>query len=288
MTAALDRRLNAFRPDLADIRLEGRVAAECFVAGRPARVIDSTLPLRTAPRPDAGLDTEAIFGDRATIFDCDDEGWAWVQLDRDGYVGYAPAAGLLPGAAAAPTHKVAALRTFVYPAASIKEPPLAWLSLGSEVSIVREATAPNGRVFGVTATGGAIVLHHLVPLAALESDPVAVAERFLGTPYLWGGKSSLGIDCSGLVQTALRACGRDVPRDADMQEKALGSDIGLDPALWRRGDLMFWPGHVAFVRDADTILHANAKDMAVAVESIASVLARTAAAGDPLRRVARL
>lgn len=288
MSAPLDRRLNAFRPDLADARLQGQVTAEHFVAGRPARVIDGVLPVRVAPRPDAGLDTEAVYGDRVTIFESDDEGWAWIQLDRDGYVGYAPVAGLLPGDGAPATHKVAVLRTFLFPGATIKEPPLGWLSFGSEVTVTREITAPNGRVFGVTPSGGAIVLHHLAPIDTRETDAVAVAERFLGTPYLWGGKSSLGIDCSGLVQTALRALGHDVPRDADMQEKAVGTDIGLDRALWRRGDLMFWPGHVALVRDADTILHANGKDMAVAVETIDSVLARTAAAGEPLRRVARL
>lgn len=288
MSAPLDRRLHAVRPDLADLRLQGRVTADRFVAGRPARVIDGVLPVRVAPRPDAGLDTEAIHGDRVTVFDSDDEGWAWVQLERDGYVGYAPVAGLLPGEGAAPTHKVAVLRTFLFPGATIKEPPLGWLSYGSEVTIVREAEAPNGRRFGVTAQGGAIVLHHLSALDALETDAVAIAERFLGTPYLWGGKSSLGIDCSGLVQTALRGLGHDVPRDADMQEAALGRDIGLDRASWRRGDLMFWPGHVALVRDADTIIHANGRDMAVAVETIDSVLARTAASGEPLRRVARL
>jgi cell wall-associated NlpC family hydrolase len=169
-----------------------------------------------------------------------------------------------------------------------QQPPLGWLSYGSEVAIVREAEAPNGRRFGITASGGAIVLHHLAARDALETDAVAVAERFLGTPYLWGGKSSLGIDCSGLVQTALGALGIAVPRDTDLQEATVGRDVGLDRAGWRRGDLMFWPGHVALVRDAATIVHANGKDMAVAVETIDGVLARTAAAGEPLRRVARL
>lgn len=285
---SLDRRLTAARPDLADIRLQGQVEADRFVTGTPARVIEAVLPVRVSPRPDAVLDTEAVHGDRVTVFETDDEGWAWVQLDRDGYVGYAPVSGLLNGASPAPTHKVAVLRTFLFPGATIKEPPLGWLSYGSEVIITREAVASNGRRFLVTANGGVIVAHHLTPIDTKETDAVAIAERFLGTPYLWGGKSSLGIDCSGLVQTALRGIGVEAPRDADMQEKALGRDIGLDRAHWRRGDLMFWPGHVAFVRDADTIIHANGKDMAVAVETIDGVLARTAAAGEPLRRVARL
>ncbi len=285
--ADLDPRLTPVRPDLAARHLEGRVVAERFVDGTPARIVEGLAPLRRAPRPDAGLDTEALFGERLTVYDEDDEGWAWVQLARDGYVGWIPSNAYLKGEGARPTHKVAALRTFLYHGPSIKLPPLGWASFGARVAVVRETEA-NGRRFAVTSEGRAIVANHLVPVDALERDPVAVAERFLGTPYLWGGRSSLGLDCSGLVQTALEACGIAAPRDADQQEAALGESVDLDPRAWRRGDLMFWPGHVALVRDETTFLHANAFMMAVGIERIDEGLARIEASGSPLRAVRRV
>jgi cell wall-associated NlpC family hydrolase len=285
--ADLDPRLTPARPDLAARHLEGRVTAERFVDGEPARVIDGLAPLRRGPRADAALDTEALLGERLTVYDEDDEGWAWVQLARDGYVGWIPAHAYLKGEGAPPTHKVAALRTFLYPGPSIKLPPTGWASLGARVTVVRETEA-NGRRFAVTAEGGAIVANHLVPVERMESDPVAVAERFLGTPYLWGGRSSLGLDCSGLVQTALEACGVPVPRDADLQEATVGEPVDLDPRAWRRGDLLFWPGHVALVRDAATFLHANAFMMAVGIETIDEGLARIEGSGTPLRAVRRV
>ena len=285
--ADLDPRLTPARPDLAARFLEGAVNAERFVDGTPARVIDGLAPLRREPRPDAGLDTEALYGERLTVYDEDDEGWAWVQLARDGYVGWIPAAAYLKGEGPRPTHRVATLRTFLYPGPSIKLPPLGWASLGARVAVVRETEA-NGRRFAVTGDGRAIVANHLAPVDTLESDPVAVAERFLGTPYLWGGRSSLGLDCSGLVQTALEACGIAAPRDADLQEAALGEPVDLDPRAWRRGDLMFWPGHVALVRDETTFLHANGFMMAVGIERIDEGLARIEASGPGLRAVRRV
>lgn len=285
--ADLDPRLTPARPDLAARFLEGRVMAERFVEGEPARVIEGLAPLRRAPRADAGLDTEALIGERLTVYDEDEEGWAWVQLARDGYVGWMPSHAFLKGEGLLPTHKVSALRTFLYPGPSIKLPPLGWASFGARVAVVRETEA-NGRRFAVTSEGRAIVANHLVPVDAMESDPVAVAERFLGTPYLWGGRSSLGLDCSGLVQTALEACGIAAPRDADLQEATLGEAVDLDPRAWRRGDLMFWPGHVALVRDAETFLHATAHLMAVGIERIDEGLARIEANGPGLRAVKRV
>lgn len=284
---ALDPRLTPARPDLAAAHLRGRVAAERYVDPTPARILDEVAPLRRRPRPDAGLDTEALAGETVRVLDEDGEGWSWVQLDRDGYVGYMPSHALLKGEAPAATHRVTATATFVYPALSIKQPPLARLSFGSPVRIAREREE-NGRLFAVTADGGAIVAGHLAAIDAVETDPVAIAERFLGIPYLWGGRSSLGTDCSGLVQTALAACGVAAPRDADLQEQTLGAPIGLDPALWRRGDLLFWPGHVALVRDAETFLHANAAMMAVGIERIDQGLARIEASGSMLRTVRRV
>jgi cell wall-associated NlpC family hydrolase len=153
--------------------------------------------------------------------------------------------------------------------------------MGAAVSVVREQDS-----FAVTATGGHLSKLHLVPLGTNEADPVAVAEKFLGVPYLWGGKTSLGIDCSGLVQVALQACGIACPRDSDMQEKALGKSISL--AGLQHGDLIFWKGHVAIARGRNSMIHANAFHMAVAVEPVAEGLARIAAAGSQVTSVRRL
>ena len=285
---AFDPRLTPARPDLAAAHLRGVVPAERYVEPVAARVIEAVAPLRRRPRADAGLDTEALFGETIRVLDEDDEGWSWVQLDRDGYVGFMPAHAILKGEALPATHRVATLATFVYPTLGIKDPPTARLSFGSPVRVIAEREAPNGRRFCVTAEGGAIVASHLEPVGAKAADPVAVAETFLGQPYLWGGRSSLGIDCSGLVQTALYACDIPCPRDADLQEASLGEPIGLDPALWRRGDLLFWPGHVGMVRDAHGFVHATAHTMTVVVEGLKDGLARIEASGTPLRSVRRV
>jgi cell wall-associated NlpC family hydrolase len=199
------------------------------------------------------------------------EGWAWVQLDRDSYVGYMPAAAL--GAPSEPTHRVAALRTHSYPGPSIKLTPRMALSLGARLTIV----ACEGD-FAVSADGLHVWLRHLAETGWREPDYVAVAERFLETPYLWGGRTSAGIDCSGLVQTALAAAGAASPRDSDMQEAALGKPIAIDEPR-TRGDLVFWKGHVGIMRDSVTLLHANGWHMKVVSEPLAEARDRIAANG---------
>jgi hypothetical protein len=278
-----DPRLTPARLDLAAKFLEGQVVADRFVAGEAAEVSAAIAPLRRDPRADAALDTEALRGERVTIYDRDDEGWAWGQLGGDGYVGWLPDSALKrPGAA--PTHKVTALRSFGFPGPSIKLPPADTLPLGAQFAVTRQ----DG-MFAVTTDGLYVPRQHLGAITDFETDYVAVAERFVGTPYLWGGKSSLGIDCSGLVQVALTACGLTCPRDSDMQEAALGRALPLaDITSLQRGDLLFWKGHVAIARDAKTLVHANAHAMATALEPLGDAIARIAAAGNELTGIKRL
>lgn len=254
------------------------------LAGRVYEVADPTAPVRQAPSPDAPLDTEALKGEHVRVYEISEEGWAWGQLAADNYVGYLPAAALRdPGPA--PTHRVAALRTLVFPGASVKLPPIEALALGARLAIARIE-----QPFAVLALGGYVPLQHLSTIDSVERDFVAVAERFRGTPYLWGGKTSLGLDCSGLVQVALTACGLPCPRDSDMQEATLGTPLPTSPGLCglKRGDLLFWQGHVAIVRDPATLVHANAFHMSVVVEPIAEAVARIRAAGNDVTSARRL
>jgi cell wall-associated NlpC family hydrolase len=268
----LDRRLTPARPDLAAERLRGLVEAGRFVVPEPARVVAPSAPLRREPRPDGPLDTEALCGEAVEVYERF-EGWAWVQLGADGYVGYLPDDALRSNVPA-PTHRVTALRTFVYPGASMKLAPLAHLSLGAGVVVAGEAGE-----FLVLTDGGHVVAGHLAPFASHEPDFAAVAERFLHVPYLWGGKTSLGLDCSGLTQLSLAAAGIASPRDSDMLEAAIGSPLPFDESLdgLRRGDLVFWKGHVGIMTDADTLLHATAWTMTVTSEPLQAARDRIAA-----------
>ena len=278
-----DPRLTPARGDLAAKYLEGKVKAKRFVTGEEFEIADALAPLREAPSTDAALLTQALKGERVTIYDQNGEGFAWGQLHSDGYVGWLPDAALAKPFTA-PTHKVTALRTFAFPGPSIKLPPVDTLSIGARVSVARE----DG-VFAVTREGWYLPRRHVGSIDAVESDFVAVAEKFVGTPYLWGGKSSLGIDCSGLVQVSLNAAGTGCPRDSDMQQNGLGRALSeAETRHLRRGDLIFWKGHVAIVRDAATIVHANAHHMATAIENTNDAIARIRAAGSAVIATKRL
>jgi cell wall-associated NlpC family hydrolase len=277
-----DPRVTPARPDLAAAHLRGQVQAARFVEGTEFEVFDPVAPVRRSPVPDAALETEALKGERVTIYDQDGEGWGWGQLQADRYVGWLPMNALrVPGAP--PTHHVAVLRTILFPGRSIKAQPVEGLPLGCRLVI----TGGDGELARL-ASGGFVPARHLAPLDAAAPDFVAVAERFIGVPYLWGGKTSLGIDCSGLVQVALTACGIVCPRDSDMQ-RALGTAVAAgDFAGLRRGDLVFWKGHVAVMRDAATLLHANAFYMAVAAEPVREAVERIGASGSEVVAVKRL
>jgi cell wall-associated NlpC family hydrolase len=277
---AFDPRVTPARADLAARHLEGKVAAARFAEGRLMEVIEPQAPLRGEPRPDAPLDTEALKGERVTVYDSNAEGYSWGQLATDKYVGWLPSNALAP-AGPSPTHKVAALRSFAFPGPSIKLPPLEALPLGATLTVTGMADR-----LAVTSSGAYVPAVHLKPVGDYENDFAAVAERFLGVPYLWGGKTALGLDCSGLVQVALAACGIACPRDSDMQEAALGAPVA-DRKNLKRGDFVFWKGHVAIVRDEENIVHANAFHMAVAIEPMAEAFARIRAAGSEITAIKR-
>src|ERR1700752_4725571 len=201
-----DPRVTPAKGDIAAKFLEGKVRAARFVEGEEFEISEAIAPLRGAPSGDAELATQALKGERATIYDRNGEGWAWGQLSRDGYVGWLPDRALVKPQGQ-PTHKITAIRTFAFPGPSIKLPPVTALLMGTTIIVTRQDGA-----FAVTREGWHLPQQHVGGIDQHADDFVAVAERFVGTPYLWGGKSSLGIDCSGLLQVALNAAGIGWPR----------------------------------------------------------------------------
>ncbi|MGE0210821.1 MAG: NlpC/P60 family protein [Parvibaculaceae bacterium] len=277
---SLDPRLNAFRPDLADARLEKHVAAERFVDGEAREIVAAATAVRKAPRGDAARLTEALLGEAVNVFERQGD-WAWVQLVADGYVGYVEADALGEVGPQA-THRIAVPLTHRYPAADLKSEPSWPAYLETRVAVTGE-DGPWSRLAG----GGHVYSRHLAPLKVHAADFVSVAEGFLGVPYLWGGKTFAGLDCSGLVQVALAAAGAAAPRDTDMQERALGEALAEGTKL-KRGDLVFWKGHVGIMLDGARLLHANGHHMQVVIEPLAEARARIAAAGFPVTSIRRL
>ncbi len=271
----LDRRLNAFRDDLADEQLRGRVTAQRFAAGEPASIAVAVADVHSRPDSAAAIDTQLLRGDAVTVFERG-PAWSWVQAARDSYVGYVPAAALAAPAPAA-THVVCVQRSFTYPEPELKTPVTGCLSLATGV-VVAEFAETRGNRYAVLDTGEALMAGHVRPAGEHASDYVAVAEMLEHTPYLWGGTSGFGIDCSGLVQIALRMTGRDVVRDTDMQAAALGEPVEPGEGLsgLRRGDLVFWKGHVAILTDEREILHANGRTMIVSREPLRAAVERIA------------
>jgi cell wall-associated NlpC family hydrolase len=266
----LDRRLHAFRPDLADASLKGKVEAARFVEGERARVAVPVVALRPQPDCARGIDTELLFGEEIRVFERKD-GWCWVKASSDGYVGYLSESAIAP-ATPEPTHIVVPQRTLLYPEPELRKPHVGVLSMGSRVRVVGEAEA-RGNHYVVLEDGSAVFAKHVQPIGHDGgADYVDVALRFLGTPYLWGGRSGFGIDCSGLTQLALLMTGRSCPRDTDMQASGLGGPITREDL--RRGDFVFWKGHVAIMEDPETIVHANGHTMTVARENFVAAVDR--------------
>jgi cell wall-associated NlpC family hydrolase len=265
----LDRRLHAFRPDLADAALQGQVEATRFVTPEPARIALPVVDLHPTRDMTAGIDTQLLLGEKVVVLERAG-GIAWVQAVADGYVGYLPEQAL--GAPEEPTHVVYVPRTFLYPGPDLRFPRRDTLSMGSRITVVGEAET-RGTRYGLLADGSALILRHLRPLSESPAeDFVAVAALFMETPYLWGGKSGLGIDCSGLVQLSMAMAGLKAPRDSDMQAADLGQSIPREEL--RRGDLVFWKGHAAIMEDEVMMIHANGHTMTVARETLADAIER--------------
>ena len=265
-----DPRLTLARPDLADLALEGRVAAAAYAAPKPRQAAVPAAAIRARPEPFAEQVDQLLFGELFQVLDIQN-GFGWGQAGRDGYVGYVDLADLA-ALGAAPSHQVGVARTYAFAEPSIKTRPAGLYSRGALVAV----EAREGRFAKGEGTGWFIEAH-LTPIGVpAAEDVVAIAQSYLGAAYQWGGRESLGLDCSGLVQQALAACGKAAPRDTDQQAAAFTPIAAEDR---RRGDLVFWKGHVGLLIDADTLIHANAHHMAVAVEPLAEAIARIDAAG---------
>jgi cell wall-associated NlpC family hydrolase len=265
-----DARICLARSGLADRRLEGLVRAERYVETRAMRCTAPVASIRGAPQEEAEQQDQILFGE---IFDVLDEadGWRLGQARRDGYVGFIRSEQLAL-AEVAPTHRVKALRTYGFTRPDLKSEPLTACSMNA---LVRAGRSENG--FLEAGEAGWIYAPHLAPLGEFETDHTAVAGRFLGAPYRWGGRDSQGLDCSGLIQQAFYACGRACPRDTDQQMAFFDQPAPLSELS--RGDLVFWRGHVGVMLDGLNLLHANAFHMAVAIEPLAAAVTRIKAAG---------
>lgn len=293
-----DRRLLKSNGRAAHASLRGQVESEAFIDPVPMRVAWPvaalfSLPEGHAPKRERELVLHEVFESLEV-----GETWVFGYAARDGYVGYMRREALADSASIWPTHVVATRQSYLASVPELKNSEeMLPISFGAALEVGN--THENGRwaeVAQLRATPDGhkstftsyVPTAHLRPLDRVERDPVEVAERFLGTPYHWGGNSGFGIDCSGLVQAGCLACGIACPGDSDLQEAALGTTLSPDAAL-QRGDLLFWRGHVAWVAGPDLLLHANAHHMAVAFEPLDAALARIAAQGDgPVTRRARL
>ena len=276
-----DPRTNAWRSDLADRRLKSLVDAGRFTDGRLMQVREPLAGLHREPRFDARQVTQALMGETLRVFDVE-EGWAWTQLETDNYVGYI-AVHALSSDVIEPTHRIAVPSTWAYPEPDLKSQPAVQVTMNAAVTVTGHEDK-----FSRLADSRFVFTAHLKPAGEFESDFVSLAEKFLHVPYYWGGKSIRGLDCSGLVQLALQACGLTCGRDSDMQEREIGSPLRIDFDDLRRGDLVFWSGHVGIMLDTATLLHANGHHLLTVAEPLREAVQRIAGATGEITSIRRI
>jgi cell wall-associated NlpC family hydrolase len=269
VTDPLDKRLNAYRDDLADIRLKTQVTAPRYTEGRPARIIVGRAPVHSTTDPGAPLDTHYHHGERVRVFDKTRTA-AWCQSEEDGYVGYIAPRHLAVGDGPAPTHYIANLGAYTYRVPDLRAPPLDFLPRHSPVAVAETGIKTRDTEYARLDPAGFLPLSCLSQIPPTSPDFVAAAALYLGAPYLWGGRSFLGLDCSGLVQQAFRDLGIAVPRDTDMQRDTIGTPATAD-AL-QPGDLIYIPGHVMICAAAGEVIHASGSGMAVRRDKLADLV----------------
>lgn len=269
----LDPRLNAFRPDLADMMLRGKVAAPRFAEGRPARVTRGLVPVLHAPRPDSALDTFFHYGEVLRVFD-ERDGYAWCQSRRDGYVGYVDGSALAFDEGPSPTRYIASLGAYRYAEPDLRAPVIDFLPRHAPVAVAQAGLQCRGTAYARLEGGGFLPESCVAAAPPRSPDLAAAAALYLGCPYLWAGRSFLGMDCSGLVQEAFRDLGVAVPRDTDMQREAIGSAVAVIRAAdLRRNDLVYIPGHVMIAAGKGSVIHAYGEGMTVRQDKLATLMA---------------
>ncbi len=261
----LDHRLNVYRNDLADVRLKDQISADKFVSGKPRRVVSHFADLLGKPQANAPLFRQAIYGELVLVFE-EKDGFAWIQRDWDGYVGYVKLEAL-GDCRANSTHRVVVPRTFLYPGADLKFQRSGYLSMGSEICVVGQ-TETRGTEYSELNDGRWIITKHLCAIDDYAEDFVSVAKSLMYTPYLWGGNTGFGIDCAGLLQLPMMMTGRVVAADSDLQASSVGNPIDTSNGFdnLQRGDLIFWKGHMGIMENQTTLLHSSGHTMNVASE----------------------
>jgi cell wall-associated NlpC family hydrolase len=265
----MDPRVTPLRDGIASRSLEGIVRAEVYLDTKVRVCAAPATGIHRAPDAASEQMDQLLFGETFEVIE-EEGAFLWGQAPRDGYVGFVAAAAL-SAPAPEPTHWISAVRTYAFAEPSIKSRASGPYSMNALVAV--EAVEDR---LAKAAGAGWMAMEHLTPVGVFETDMAAVAERFLGAPYLWGGRESLGLDCSGLSQAALFACGRACPRDADQQAQM---GLAISREAFGRGDLVFWRGHMAIGLDETRIVHANGHHMAVAIEPLDTAINRIDAAG---------